>query len=212
MFETIQPYCKGNILEIGSGIGNISQYFIKSGSQITLSDTENFYAQSLKDRFPSTNILTIDLDRPDFFLEYKKLAARFDTVFLLNVIEHIRDDEKAVNNCSYLLKNGGRLIILTPAYPFLYSKIDKGLHHYRRYTKTALKNLVSKNGLILETMHYFNALGIGGWIIAKILGDKKIAAGKMKVFNHLTGLARLIDKLFLRKAGLSIIAVASKMA
>ena len=30
MYDTIQPFCAGNILEIGSGIGNISKFFINN--------------------------------------------------------------------------------------------------------------------------------------------------------------------------------------
>jgi 2-polyprenyl-3-methyl-5-hydroxy-6-metoxy-1,4-benzoquinol methylase len=210
MFDTIDPFCKGNILEIGSGIGNISQFFIEAGKPITLSDSENFYVQTLKHRFPKTNVLAIDLNHADFFFQYKDLMGQFDTVFLLNVIEHIRDDRSAIRNCTYLLKDGGTLIVLTPAHPFLYSKIDKGLHHYRRYTRPALKELVSSNDLNLERLFYFNALGMAGWLIAKFSGDKKISPKKMKTYDRLVGFAKFLDKLFLNKTGLSIIAVAQK--
>ncbi|MFL5730278.1 MAG: class I SAM-dependent methyltransferase, partial [Cytophagaceae bacterium] len=46
-YETIQPYCKGEILEIGSGIGNISKYFLESGAAITLSDIRINYCEYL---------------------------------------------------------------------------------------------------------------------------------------------------------------------
>ena len=36
MYEAIEPYLKGKILEVGSGIGNISRYAIKKGKPITL--------------------------------------------------------------------------------------------------------------------------------------------------------------------------------
>ncbi|MCC6516189.1 MAG: class I SAM-dependent methyltransferase, partial [Chitinophagales bacterium] len=29
MYQTIKPFCKGKVLEIGSGIGNISRYFLR---------------------------------------------------------------------------------------------------------------------------------------------------------------------------------------
>lgn len=34
MYETIKPFCKGRILEIGGGIGNISQYFLNDGARL----------------------------------------------------------------------------------------------------------------------------------------------------------------------------------
>src|SRR5947209_4872127 len=84
MFQTIRPFCHGNILEIGSGIGNISECFISAGYKITLSDVENFYVQKLKEKFPGNNILCIDLEHPEFFSRYKDQLNSYDTVFLLN--------------------------------------------------------------------------------------------------------------------------------
>ena len=210
MFKTIYPYCHGEILEIGSGIGNISKFFLEKEASITLSDTDNFYVQKLKEKFPATNILSIDLEHPAFFTEYKNLLNHYDTVFLLNVLEHIKNDEAAIWNCYQLLKMGGRLIILTPAYPFLYSKIDLGLHHFRRYTKRSLASIILKNNYTIQNLFYFNALGIGGWLYAKLTGLKKIPQGEMNLFNKLTGLAKLLDHLLFRRAGLSIVAVAEK--
>ena len=210
MYETIAPFCQGNILEIGSGIGNISKFFLEHGASITLSDTDNFYVQKLKDQFPSINILSIDLEHPLFVNEYKKILNQYDTVFLLNVLEHINNDETAIRNCYHLLKDGGNLVILTPAYPGLYSKIDKGLHHYRRYTRKSLTGIIIKNHFIVKKLFHFNALGAAGWLYAKLFGMKKIPSGEMKLFNKLTGVAKFFDKLLRNSLGLSIIIVAGK--
>jgi 2-polyprenyl-3-methyl-5-hydroxy-6-metoxy-1,4-benzoquinol methylase len=210
MFRTIYPYCRGKILEIGSGIGNISQFFLEKTEHITLSDTDNFYVQDLKKRFPVTDVLSIDLEHPAFATAYKELLHQYDTVFLLNVLEHINNDETAISNCNRLLKSGGCLVILTPAYPFLYSKIDKGLHHFRRYTKRSLNNVISKNDFIIKNLFYFNALWIAGWLYGKLAGLKKIPQGEMKLFNKFVWLAKILDKLLFKRIGLSIIAVAEK--
>jgi 2-polyprenyl-3-methyl-5-hydroxy-6-metoxy-1,4-benzoquinol methylase len=210
MFKTIQPFCRGNILEIGSGIGNISECFIETGYNITLSDVENFYVQKLKDRFPQTHVLCIDLEQPEFFSRYNDLVKQYDTVFLLNVIEHINRDELAIQNCSALLKDAGTLIILTPAYPSLYAKLDKELHHFRRYTQHSLKNKVLKNGFTIEKKFHFNSLGIAGWLYAKLFRLKKIPGGEMRVYNKLVWIAKFLDKLFFNKIGLSIIVIAQK--
>ena len=43
MYSQIKPFVKGKILEIGSGIGNISQYFIEDNTNIELSDIRGQY-------------------------------------------------------------------------------------------------------------------------------------------------------------------------
>ena len=48
MYETIRPYAKGNILELGSGLGNISKFFVRDGASITLSDIDEDYLVHLK--------------------------------------------------------------------------------------------------------------------------------------------------------------------
>src|SRR5690554_5046679 len=93
MYQTIKPYCTGDILEVGSGIGNISQFFIKEGSEITLSDFDLSYHKRLQERFGEypnmKGIYHIDLTVKNPEEEYTSLINKFDTVFALNVVEHI---------------------------------------------------------------------------------------------------------------------------
>ena len=159
MFETIVPFAAGNILEIGSGIGNLSRYFLEHNYHITLSDIDPVYTNILHQqfsRFPNLQgIMQIDLQHKNFQLEYASLKESFNTVFYLNVLEHLRDDKLAVKNSLYLLKPGGTLIILVPAYPILYSRMDKALHHVKRYTKKSLNKLLSDNGTTIKKSFYF---------------------------------------------------------
>src|SRR6478672_11669415 len=93
MYDTIRPFLKGNILEIGSGIGNISKFPLVEQLPITLSDINPGYQQILENKFsryPSLQgILSIDLIQPDFEKSYASLHEKFDSIFLLNVIEHV---------------------------------------------------------------------------------------------------------------------------
>ena len=51
MYEATSPFLKGSILEIGSGIGNISSQFILHGKTITLSDIRSNYIRHLQTNF-----------------------------------------------------------------------------------------------------------------------------------------------------------------
>ncbi len=210
MYSEIKPFLKGEILEIGSGIGNISQYAISDGFKITLSDFNAGYYQWLKEsfsNFPSVqNIIQIDLLHPDFQEKYSFLQEKFDSVFLLNVIEHIVDDITAVKNCKFLMKQNGHLIILAPAYKWLYCRFDRELGHHRRYTLRSMKQILKHNGLQIRSGNYFNAAGILGWLyFGKIMNKKMIGNDEMSAFNRFVPLARIIDRLTLKKVGLSVI-------
>ena len=212
MFQTIEPYLKGKILEIGSGIGNLSKFFIDNGMTICLSDYDADYINILTERFPqiSSCIIKIDLSDPDFEFNNLGYKSSFDSIFLLNVLEHIQDDNRAVRNCLYLLKPGGTLLILVPSYSILFSKMDVLLGHFRRYTIRSLSDVLINNGMQIRKTLYFNALGTLGWLWNKIFNQNEISESKMNLFNKLVPIAKILDKILFQGIGLSTIAVATK--
>lgn len=215
MYDTIAPACKGNILEIGSGIGNISQFFLNAGSTITLSDLRNNYIQILREnfqKFPNLKgVINLDLVALDFNTRYAHLFGAYDAVYALNVVEHIENDTLAIANCRKLLKENGSLVILVPAYQYLYNRFDKELEHYKRYTSQQLNELFKKNNFRITDSKYFNMVGIVGWFFSgRILNKKTIPSGHIKLYNVLVPVFKLVDKLFLNKIGLSVITFGRK--
>jgi len=215
MYNTIKPFCSGNILEVGSGIGNISKFFLKEGYNITLSDIRQNYCDYLKTHFklfPNLlDIIRLDLVDPDFDKKFNHFKTGFNTIFSLNVVEHIKNDVLALKNAKYLLKKGGNLIILVPAYPFLYNEFDKALGHYRRYTKKKLHHILIENNFSIVHTQYFNLAGTLGWFVSgKLQKNETIPGGQMKLYDQLVPLFKILDKLIINSAGLSIIAVGQK--
>ncbi len=214
MCDEVEPYMNGRILEIGSGIGNISSTLLKRGVSLYLSDYSREYHEFLRHNFAGKpgikGIFNIDLAGGDFASRHADLLESFDTIFALNVIEHIGDDQLAVANCCRLLKPGGRLLLLMPAYPAFYNRLDKELGHYRRYTRQTMTALMSPHLRVERTWH-FNLAGIfGWWLFGSVLGKRKIDKGQMSAFNKGVPLFRLADRLIRRRIGLSIIAVGKK--
>ena len=90
MYQTIAPYCNGQILEIGSGIGNISKLFIDDKKDITLSDIRSNYCDYLqKELRLDQKAIVRNLDLTDIQLDtrFSNYIGQFDTVFALNVVE-----------------------------------------------------------------------------------------------------------------------------
>ncbi|MCB0850749.1 MAG: class I SAM-dependent methyltransferase [Bacteroidetes bacterium] len=213
MAETVAKRLKpGNIIEIGSGIGNISKYFLDHGHEICLSDIRENYCGFLEDHFSEydnlSDIVKMDLVHPAFEEEYADHLGKYDNLYALNVIEHIEDDVLALANCKKLLKPNGRIVILVPAYQTLYNTFDKNLFHYRRYTKKTMSAVFEKNQFrILEKFH-FNLIGILGWFVSgSILKKETIPSGQMDLYNKLVPIFRIIDKITFNQMGLSVIVV-----
>ncbi len=65
---------------------------------------------------------------------------KYDIILCLNVLEHLMDYEKAVENLRSSLKKGGEVFV---AVPFLYPLHDEPCD-FLRYTEHALKKMFSK--------------------------------------------------------------------
>lgn len=212
MYEQVRPYAQGKILEIGSGIGNLSEFFVKDRCDLTLSDVRTQYTEQLAEKFPGREVLEIDLVHPNFDVQYGHHLETYDLVFALNVLEHIKDDRLALENMRSLLKPGGIMFLLVPAYPWLFNHFDRVLGHHRRYTSRSLSR-VHPDGLKVMQKRYFNMMGIPGWyIVGGLLRKRMISVSDMRLYNSLIQFFRLMDRLVCKRVGLSVIQVSKKIS
>ncbi|MDP3431661.1 MAG: class I SAM-dependent methyltransferase [Bacteroidota bacterium] len=212
MYETIKPFCKGRVLEIGGGIGNISQCFLNDEEELVVTELQTEYCDIIRKRLGNRQnlrgVLEMDIVDPEFDLKYREWFGTFDAVFALNVVEHIEYQHKAIANCKKLLKKGGNLVILVPAFQALFNHFDTALGHYRRYTGKTLQAVFDANDLAIVHRQYFNLIGIAGWWVSgSLLRKKIIPEGQMKLYNFFVPVFRIIDKISNKSLGLSVIMV-----
>ncbi len=83
----------------------------------------------------------------------------FDTVLLLDVLEHVEDDHGFL---ARLVAAGAReavFLVTVPAWPQLFSQHDAALRHFRRYTPRACRELLAGAGLeVTRSGGLFHAL------------------------------------------------------
>lgn len=208
MYETLKPHCAGRLLEVGSGIGNLSRCFLDDGADLTLSDLRAPFVQRLARDFPHRPVVSIDLVQPGFERVYAEHLGRFDTVFALNVIEHIADDVLALENCRRLVRPGGAVVVLVPAYEWLHNRLDVELGHYRRYTRASLVRALTQAGLAPTHTQHFNAAATLGWALTGgLLARQQIPKAEATLFDALVPLWRVVDRAVASRVGLSVIAV-----
>jgi SAM-dependent methyltransferase len=210
MYEQIASAVGEEVLEVGSGIGNLS-IFLQERRRVCLTDVSPTYLDLLRARFghrPHITVHAWDLgtDAPD-----ELIPRSFDTVICMNVLEHIEDDRAALKRMRALLKSGGRLALLVPAHPWLYNGFDKGLDHYRRYSRPALNSLLTECGFRTQRTWYFNALGALGWFVnGTLLRKTLLPTGQMKLFDLLVPLLKL-ERWLPLPFGISAIAIAEAL-
>lgn len=207
--EQFESALLGSVLEIGSGIGNLTACLLQKNIQLTASDIDPAYLERLKQQFGShahlAGIETLDLDQP-----LKPDNKIYQTILLINVLEHIPDPQKALKGLRSKLAPNGKIILLVPAYRWLYCRLDRELGHHRRYNRKMLLQELNDAGFQAEQIHSFNAMGLLGWgLWGKILNGKLLNQSLIKTYEKLMPLNRGVDKLFQNRIGLSLIAIAS---
>lgn len=176
IFSQFARYVKGDVLEIGGGIGTFTGMLTDKADSITSLEIDRKYLQQLNHRFKNhskVKIKNLDLTKKTHL---KKLRGRFDLIIMINVLEHIKDHQQMLVNLESKLKPGGKLFVFVPAHQCLYSQWDKSVGHYRRYSKEQLIVLAENAGFRINQAGYFNGVGAFGWWLNKLLksqpGDK----------------------------------------
>jgi SAM-dependent methyltransferase len=82
----------------------------------------------------------------------------FETIVLLDVLEHLDDDVAALRAAAEVCAPGGRLVISVPAFQALWSRHDETFEHLRRYSRRQLLSVVERAGLVPERTSYTNSL------------------------------------------------------
>jgi 2-polyprenyl-3-methyl-5-hydroxy-6-metoxy-1,4-benzoquinol methylase len=73
---------------------------------------------------------------------------RFDRVLMLDVIEHVEDDDAYLSGIvDDLVADTGWVLVSVPAYQWLFSAHDRTLKHHRRYSPDACRTLLARSGL-----------------------------------------------------------------
>jgi len=207
MADTVRPWLGTRVLELGAGIGNMTQHLARGRKAYVASDIDAEHMARLRVRFrgrPNLEIRKCDLcDAADF----QPLLGVFDSVVCLNVVEHVEDDLGALRNIFSVLKPGGRAIILVPQDQKAYGTLDEVLGHYRRYSEPQLRARMQKAGFEVETVLHFNRVTRPGWRFnGQVLKRKSFSRFQLRIFDWLVPLWRRIDRFFLWPA-VSVIAV-----
>lgn len=139
------------ILEIGCGTGGNLAMLSNFGRLSAMEYDDN--ARAIASNLGICPVASGGLPEPVPFEDGK-----FDLVCLLDVLEHIDDDEAALSRAGRLLCPSGKLLVTVPAYAWLWSAHDDVHHHCRRYTTKILHQRAQRANLVVEKLGYFNTL------------------------------------------------------
>jgi 2-polyprenyl-3-methyl-5-hydroxy-6-metoxy-1,4-benzoquinol methylase len=211
LFAQFSEHVRGDVGEVGAGIGTFSERILKAGAEaLLLVEPDEGCADVLARRFsgdPRVELVREVLpDAPSL-----QPASR-DLVVCQNVLEHVTDDAGAVLRMGNALRPGGRLALIVPAGPGLYGPLDEAYGHRRRYTKGHLADLVSDAGLEIESLHFLNFPGIGPWWLKNRRPGARVGSRALSAYEQVVRVARPIEERFSPPAGLSLVCIAGARA
>jgi len=210
MGRTLAPYLGERVLEIGAGIGTLTSQFIPREFYLA-SDTNPSYLSYLRGYSVGKPYLRVRHIDAGVQGDFAGLEEKFDTVVMVNVLEHVPDEQVALRNIRSVLMPGGRAVILVPQHPALYGTLDTALEHRERYTRKSLQDSLERAGFQVEKIFDFNRFSVPGWWLSgKVLRRKTFSRAQLKVLQMSMPVLRRVNGA-LPWGGLSLIAVATKL-
>ena len=207
--QQIKPYIKGNVLEVGAGIGATTQ-LLNDGSagKWLLLEPDEEMSTGLKKKIDAKE-LPANCQLQTGTIE--DVTSTFDTIIYIDVLEHIEKDAEEMEKAAAILNAGGYIIVLSPAFQFLYNPFDKAIGHHRRYNKKMVRN-ITPAGLQLISSKYYDSVGYFAALMNKLFLRKKYPTQQQVLFwdNWMVPVSKVTDNIFFHSFGKSIIGVWKK--
>jgi SAM-dependent methyltransferase len=176
------PHIGKNVLDIGMGIGNVTEELISKVESYTGVDEAAEHMQVAHRRFKKYPFkgYAISVENPESLkmLNHDDV----DTIISVNCFEHIEDDVKVMSLLCDWARPGTRFAFLVPAHQLLYGALDIQGEHFRRYSKKLMKEKLNRAGFSMEGMRYINFIGAIAWfLIGKSAKNKKQHVGHQRM-------------------------------
>ena len=204
--ELIKDYINGKVAEVGPGNGMNLSYYINLPKKIYLFEPTLKLFKNLKKNFKKNKKI--------YFVNKKFQIKKnnYNTVLYLDVLEHIKDDQSEIRKAISSIKKGGYLIINVPAYSHLYSKFDKDVGHVKRYEKKDFLKLLKEFKISSSQYIYYDSIGYLLSFMSKIFitNYKKNFEKKIKFWDSLIWLSKILDKVIFNLFGKSLLVIIKK--
>lgn len=159
LLREFQAHLRGNVLEVGAGIGQISAELrhLPGVEHLLAVEPDARFCATFRARQPQLELLqgtVADL----------KSDVAWNAILSINVLEHIENDLEELAAYHRLLKTSkGTVCLFVPARPEIYAPIDRDFGHFRRHTKAGLRQKLEQAGFEIVRLRYYNFIGYFLW-------------------------------------------------
>jgi SAM-dependent methyltransferase len=215
IMEHLEPFLGRHVVEVGAGIGAFSGLILQTWpeSLTVLEPSPDMHARLTALLLPAHKgvVEVKQSDLPGALGNGAGLRP-FDTAVYINVLEHIEDDEAELETVFSALSPGGHILIFVPALPFLLSRMDREIGHFRRYTLKPLQAKCSAAGFTIKLAQYFDVFGVAPWWIKyRVLQSTTLKAREVKLHDQwIVPVSRAVEGICRPPFGKNIILVGQK--
>jgi len=207
------PHVRGRVLEVGAGLGSNIPYLLTSSVETWLAlEPDPDLAAVIWQKIGSGELPAVCRSVTGT-LDALPPGDVFDTILYLDVLEHIADDAAELRHAARRLAPGGKLVVLAPAHPFLFSPFDTAIGHFRRYTAASLR-AAGPPGVQVRLCRMLDSIGFFASLANRVmLRSAQPTPGQIKLWDRaMVPLSRVIDRLTGFAFGKSVLVVWSRRA
>jgi hypothetical protein len=209
--EKIRPHLGRSVLEVGAGLGTNTPYLLAPGQESWLClEPDGALAAQIPQTLAAHPQREIVKTRTGIL---RDLAADelFDTILYIDVLEHIEDDSAEMRLAQGHLSDHGKIVVLSPAHPGLFTEFDRALGHYRRYTRSSLR-ACTPGGARLAEIYALDSFGLLASVANKLLLHQSMPSAKQIAFwdRCLVPVSWWIDPVMAFSLGKSLVGVWEK--
>jgi SAM-dependent methyltransferase len=183
---------QGFILDVGGGNGYVARGLMDAGYETVLLEPGADGAVNAKQRRQLPTVINATLD------EARVRAGSVPNIGLFDVLEHIEDDRRFVEQMFEMVRPGGFLYLTVPAFSWLWSMSDVDAMHYRRYTRRTLAEVLAGRFDVLYSTYLFQRLLPVSFLIRTLpyaVGLARSKPASAYESDHAAGNQRVADAL-----------------
>ena len=181
LISDFRQYLRGNVLEVGAGIGQITAELnlMPDIKKIHSIEPDAGFCAQFRARLPENELL-------QGIIADLQSTTPWDAILSINVLEHIEaDEEELAHYHRRLAPQRGALCLFVPARPEIYAPIDKDFGHFRRYTRPELRQKLVKAGFHPVRLRYYNFVGyFAWWFNFRLLKKRAFDVSSVRLFDR----------------------------
>jgi hypothetical protein len=208
----IRPSIGKYVVEVGAGLGATTKVMCDGRQDAWICLEPDSALRGGIDRLIAQGELPTCCQTWAGFVSDLSPSPFFDTFIYIDVLEHIEDDRTELETAATRISTGGHLIVLSPAFHFLYSPFDRSIGHYRRYDKEMLQALTPSHCQI-ERLIYLDSIGMTTSLINRFLLSQSMpTVDQIKFWDtYLVPISKVMDRIVGYRFGRSILCIWSKV-